>query len=207
VLGRPIDGVEIGDPRAKGRIAVICCIHGNEDAGLAVLQQLERMRVPAGVDLWLVEDANPDGVVAFTRDNAHGVDLNRNFPWHWLPYGKPGWEHYRGPKPLSEPESRALAGFLLRVRPRIVIWYHQALDVVDESGGDLALEARYAALTGLPLTKLSRYRGSATSWVNATLHGSTSFVVELPPGELTAQAARRHARAVLTLARDTRDTA
>src|SRR5579862_7119663 len=87
VLGRPIDGVELGDLGAKTRVVVICCIHGNEDAGLAVVQQLERMRVPQGVDLWLVEDANPDGVAAGTRDNAHGVDLNRNFPWHWRPYG------------------------------------------------------------------------------------------------------------------------
>lgn len=39
-----------------------------------------------------------------------GLDLNRNYPAFWNPEGRqPG----AGPYPLSEPESRALAGFLL----------------------------------------------------------------------------------------------
>jgi len=201
VLGRPIDGVELGDPDAKRRVAVICCIHGNEIAGLAVVQQLEAMPDPVGVDLWLVEDANPDGVAAGKRDNAHGVDLNRNFPWRWHRHGRPGWQHYSGPKALSEPESRALATFLLRVRPQVVIWYHQALGLVDESGGSLAIERQFAMLTGLRMLRLRRYDGSATSWANTELPGSTSFVVELPPGLLTPAAALRQARAVLALGR------
>jgi protein MpaA len=201
VLGTPITGVQLGDPDSKRRVAVICCIHGNENAGLAVVQQLEDLPDPAGFDLFLVEDANPDGVAAGTRDNAHGVDLNRNFPWRWHRHGKPGWAHYSGPKPLSEPESRALAAFLLRVKPQVVIWYHQALGLVDESGGSLAVERQFATLTGYRLLRLKRYDGSATSWANAELPGSTSFVVELPPGELTSKAALRQARAVLALAR------
>ena len=156
---------------------------------------------PVGVDLWLVEDANPDGVAAGKRDNAHGVDLNRNFPWRWHRHGRPGWQHYSGPKALSEPESRALATFLLRVRPQVVIWYHQALGLVDESGGSLAIERQFAMLTGLRMLRLRRYDGSATSWANTELPGSTSFVVELPPGLLTPAAALRQARAVLALGR------
>ncbi|MFH1748868.1 MAG: M14 family zinc carboxypeptidase [Planctomycetota bacterium] len=32
------------------------------------------------IDIWIVPLMNPDGYVAGTRGNAHGIDLNRNFP-------------------------------------------------------------------------------------------------------------------------------
>src|SRR3954451_18877342 len=127
VLGRPITGMEVGDPHARRRVVVVCCIHGDEQAGLEVVQELEEISLPPGLDLWLVENANPDGVAVWRRANARGVDLNRNFPWRWHRHGKRGGDRFPGRKPFSEPESRALAAFLLRLRPQAVIWYHQAL--------------------------------------------------------------------------------
>ena len=201
MLGRPIPVMEAGDPSAKTKVVVVCCIHGDEDAGLAVVQELEQMYLPPDVDLWLVENVNPDGVAAGTRVNARGVDLNRNFPWHWRKHGKKT-EHWSGPRPLSEPESRALAGLLLRVRPKLVLWYHQALAVTDQSGGNPEVEQDYAELSGLPLKRLPRYPGSAAGWANHRIPGTTSFVVELPPGDLGTAAAIRQASAALVLARD-----
>ena len=80
VRGRPILAIERGDPRGRHRILVVGCIHGDEPAGIAVARQLETMTLPGRVDLWIVPSLNPDGVAAGTRQNAHGVDLNRNFP-------------------------------------------------------------------------------------------------------------------------------
>jgi protein MpaA len=199
VRGRPLIAVEIGDPASPRKTVVVGVIHGNEPAGLAVVHLLEQMRPVRGIDLWIVENMNPDGYAAHTRQNADGVDLNRNFPWHWRPLGLRGSQQYAGPRPLSEPESRAAYAFLLKVEPRIVIWYHQPLDTVDESGGRVALEEQYADLTGLPFRRLTRYTGSSTSWADHRLARTTSFVVELPPGQLSAAAARRHASAVITL--------
>ena len=180
VQGRPIEAVELGDPHGPMRAVVVGCIHGNEPAGISVVQQLERIPLPPRLDLWLVVDMNPDGRAAHTRVNAHQVDLNRNFPWAWKSTRKLGNVEYSGPRPLSEPESRAVYALLEGVQPRLVVWYHQPLGVVDESGGSLALERRYAQLVGLPLRRLPRYPGSAASWANHALPGATSFVVERP---------------------------
>ncbi len=201
VLGRWITGIERGDPKAAVKVVVVGCIHGNECAGIRIVRALEEARLPAGVDLWLVPDANPDGRAALTRVNAHGVDLNRNFPWHWKPSLEADNPLYSGPYPVSEPESRILYTLLETVRPKLVIWYHQQLAVVDESGGDLALEHLYSQLVGLRLKRLPRYPGSAVGWANHAFPGTTSFVVELPRGPLTPAAAHRHALAVLALAR------
>jgi protein MpaA len=62
----------------------------------------------------------------------------------------------------------------------VTVWFHQPVGVVDESGGSLHIEARFARLTGEPLRRLTRYPGSAASWQNASFPGSTAFVVELP---------------------------
>ena len=201
VQGRRIDAAEVGNPHSPQKVLVVGCIHGNEGAGIAIAQRLEQMRVSSSVDLWVIEDLNPDGVAARTRQNAHRVDLNRNFPERWRPLGQPGDQQYSGPHPLSEPEVRIAYTLIRRVKPVVSIWFHQPVDVVDESGGDLAVERRFAKLSGLPLRRLTRYPGSAVGWQNAALYGTTAFVVELPPGRLASGDVRRYARAVLGVAR------
>jgi protein MpaA len=81
------------------------------------------------------------------------------------------------------------------------IWFHQHLGLVDESGGSVAVERRFARAVGMPLQRLTRYPGSATSWENATFPGTTAFVVELGSGALSRRATRAFARAVELLAR------
>ena len=164
VDGRPITARALGDARAPAAVLVVGCIHGNETAGIAVVRRLASAPPPLGVRLWLLPDLNPDGVHAGTRQNAHGVDLNRNFPFAWQPIGARGDQQYSGRAPLSEPESQIAHRLILRVRPRVAIWFHQPLGVVDESGGDIRVERRFARLAGLPLRRLARYPGSAVGW-------------------------------------------
>jgi protein MpaA len=200
VRGRRLDAFEIASPAAARSILVVGCIHGNEPAGIAIARRLLAATPPPAIALWLVPDLNPDGVTADMRVNANEVDLNRNFPWHWRPLGAPGDFQYSGPRPLSEPEARAARALILRVRPHISIWFHQPRGLVDLSGGDPRIERRFARLVGLPVRRLTRYPGSAVSWSNSILPGSTAFVVELPPGSLSSAAVNRYARAALTLA-------
>ena len=194
VQGRPIVAWEYGAASARRKILVVGCIHGNECAGLAITASLRRQQVPAGVQLWLVPEMNPDGTAADTRQNAHGVDLNRNFPYRWQPISDP--TYYSGPRPASEPETQAAIRLVRRIRPAVTVWYHQHMDLVDMAGGDRGVARRYAQLAGLRPTCLTFLSGVETRWSNHTFPGTTSFVVELPAGPVAPDALARHLGAV-----------
>jgi protein MpaA len=196
--GRPIRAVEVGNPSGTP-VLVVGCIHGNETAGIAVARALERVS-PRDLDLWIVSDLNPDGVAAGTRHNAHGVDLNRNFPLGWRPMDG---VYESGPRPLSEREARIARALILRLRPHVSIWFHQHLDLVWASGGDRRIEKAFARMSGLPYRSLPPLAGSAISWQNAALPLTTAFAAELPAGQPSPAAVVRYVRAVLAAARRT----
>jgi murein peptide amidase A len=201
VRGAVITALRLGDAGDGPSVLVIGAIHGNERAGISIVRRLAHDSASRHVRLWVVADLNPDGSRADTRGNAHGVDLNRNFSWRWRPRTPPGTTYYAGTGPLSEPESRFAHRLILRLRPDVTIWFHQSETAVDTSGGSTTIEARFARRVALPLRRLIRYPGSATTWQAHRFPRATAFVVELPPGALTARAARAYARAVLALAR------
>jgi len=202
VMGRPITAQVLGPDTARRKILLVGCIHGNECAGVAILSALARLRVRTGVQLWLIRELNPDGTAADTRQNADGVDLNRNFPFQWQPVSNP--TYYSGPRPLSEPETRAVVKLIRTIRPAITVWYHQHMDLVDMAGGDRGIARRYAHLAGLPATCLPFLPGTAPGWENHTLPGSTAFVVELPAGAVGPASLARHLRAIDGLERGER---
>ena len=194
--GRPIEAIEVGNP-SGARVLVVGCVHGDETAGIAIAEALAHA-APRDLDLWIVPDLNPDGVAAGTRQNAHGVDLNRNFPWRWRPLGG---DYASGPRPLSEREARIAHDLILRLRPHLTVWFHQHLDLTWASGGNRRVERVFARVSGLPYHPLPQLAGSAISWQNNTLRGTTAFAAELPAGQPTTGRITRYVRAVLAAAR------
>ena len=180
---------------------VVGSIHGDETAGHAVIARLRRLAPPAGRPALARRTANPDGVARGTRQNARGVDLNRNFPLRWRGGGRPFDTYFPGRARGSEPETRALQRLMRRIRPDVTVYFHQHLRLVNlAAGADNAIVRAYARRVGLPARRLPHYRGTATSWQNHRAPGTTAFVVELPAGPLSPASARRHARAVLAVA-------
>jgi Zinc carboxypeptidase/Immune inhibitor A peptidase M6 len=107
----------------------------------------EIRRLLKDTELWFVVVANPDGY-QYTfdherlwrknlRDNngdgqitaGDGVDPNRNFAEHWGyddegSSNDPADETYRGPSAGSEPETKAMAGLINRVKPKFQSNFH-----------------------------------------------------------------------------------
>ena len=195
--GRPIVAIRGGDSEGA-RVLVVGCIHGTECAGIAVVRALERVR--ARVDLWLLPDLNPDGYAAGTRQNGRGVDLNRNWSSQWRG-GDRAWDtYYPGPYPFSERETRIARDLIVRIRPRVTIWFHQHMDLVWAWGPSTAAGRIYARAAGMRFYHHHWLDGTASNWQNHHLPGSAAFAVELPAGRLTPLQVRRQVRAVLTLA-------
>jgi len=208
VIGRSVEGRAIvarraGDPGAGFDVLVVGSIHGDERQGRRIVRRIRRShrRGIRGADLWTITTVNPDGAARRARKNAHGVDLNRNFPVGFDPHLDGGYES--GPHPFSEPESRAVARLSKRVRFDLAIWYHQPWNVVLPPCNRDGRTARlYARLSGLPAKhRCDRYApGSAIGWQHVKL-GTDAFVAELPGRGLHSREVRRHARAVAALVR------
>ena len=195
--GRTIAIVRVGDAHGT-RVLVVGCIHGNEQAGIAIARALER--VTNGADLWIVPDLNPDGVARDTRQDGRGVDLNANWSSQWRGGGRPWDVYYPGPRPFSERETRLARDLILRIHPRVTIWYHQHMNLVWAYGPSSDAGRIYARAAGMRFYHHHWLHGTATNWQNHVLPDTASFTVELPAGSLSAAQVRRHVRAVLALA-------
>jgi murein peptide amidase A len=207
--GRPIIAYHVGGTPGGKVVLAIGAIHGDEQTGIEVIQYIRDVAgVPEGLDVWVIESINPDGVVLGTHQNGRGVDLNRNFDPLWQPNDCSVVPRYcAGTGPQSEPESQAIAAFLLKIKPKMTAWYHGPLHVVDRAikwgvANDAVLGA-YAAQVGYSVATVHCSPtgfcvGNASQYGNAFLPGSSAFVIELQTGvagALTPQGVINHATA------------
>ena len=153
--GRSRDGVPLRVflPEGNGPVAglLTAAQHGEEaDTALLVRRLLER--IPGSETRWAVIPVlNPDGLLAGTRQNAAGVDLNRNFPAStWQPAETftfpPGIDpelrvlenrtnrSSPGARAGSEPETQALTALVERLEPPLVVDLHSPLELIFVRG-------------------------------------------------------------------------
>ena len=195
--GRPINAWHLDNRPVDGRngptVVLIATMHGNEGAPRKILAALRGANAIHGVDLWLVPVYNPDGLAAHHRRNAHGVDLNRNYPYHWVDLDG---NYESGSHPASEPETKAMMRFLSDVRPDYVLSFHQPLNGVDIDNKRPGFSRRVAHTLGLPATTLDCggvCHGTMTGWFNHHFKGF-ALTVEYgarPPARLMNRTAPR----------------
>jgi protein MpaA len=218
-FGRSVQNVPLTFYRRQSgsngaRVLVVGCIHGDEFVGNRVVDILRDMPLEGNIDLWLVRTMNPDGQQLRTRQNANGVDLNRNFPGNWQKIGKPGSWQYAGTDSASEPEVQGLVKLGELVKPQFVIWYHQDyFRIGPGTGHDGDVRAKYASLVGLPLLELdclcgysgdkplleAVFGGTGANWAKSFQGpNGVSMTVEFGP-TLSEEDAQRNARAVVAV--------
>jgi protein MpaA len=200
--GRPIVVRRSGERQSQFKVLIVGSIHGDEPQGMRIVDRIRSRRTPAGIDLWTIRTANPDGTRSGTRKNARGVDLNRNFRFRFDPSLTGGYES--GPSPFSEPESRTVARISRAAGFDLAIWYHQPWnETLVPCNGTRRVAVRYSRLSGLePSRGCDGYvPGSAIGWMHRVLR-TDAFVVELGPRPLTRRQVDRHTVAALKLSRE-----
>jgi hypothetical protein len=91
--------------------------------------------------------------------------------------------------------------FVRRIQPDLSIWYHQPWGAVLACHGRPGVALHYAKLVRMGTScRGEGLRGTAITWEMHSIPGSSAFVVEMPPGKISARSAERQARAALTVA-------
>ena len=137
----------------------------------------------------------PDGWKA----NLLGVDLNLQYPAGWLQareikfsqgYTRPGPRDYVGRAPLSQRESRALAGYTEYINPDLILAYHAQgreiywqFDDIEVPGAE-ELGRRLAEVSGYTLTapaEVSSYAGYKDWFIKS--FRKPGYTIEVGSGE------------------------
>jgi len=150
VQGTPLYLRDVAEAGAKLRVLVAGAIHGDELSSASVALHWiglakDGPRLAQPVHWRFIPVLNPDGLLARPprRTNAHGVDLNRNFPtpnWerdaplYWDQRTRKDPRRWPGPRPLSEPESRFLHQQMEQFRPHLIVAIHAPYGVLDFDG-------------------------------------------------------------------------
>jgi serine/threonine protein kinase len=150
VQNREIRMAVIGDENGRTSVVMVGALDAMQtntrDLVTTIVDYFDRNlhTVPDHTALYLIPSINPDGEVANSRYNAHGVDINRNWntdDWTRDP-GEPGHPQGKsgagGAKPFSEPETRALRDLLQRLKAEgrdvLVIVLHSSVTLSRGSG-------------------------------------------------------------------------
>jgi protein MpaA len=201
VQGRDITAYRMGTPGGRP-VLLIGVIHGDEAKGFGITQLIRTMPTPSGIDLWIIDSINPDGQAANTRQNANGVDLNRNvsYKWNYIPRSADNGQ-YSGEAPADQPETKALESLVAEIKPQITIFWHQDANRVSPGGARTEIPLKFASIVGLSTASTpctAGCTGTATQYVNHTVKGGTAFIVELPGNDaVTPEMVAIHAAATL----------
>ena len=193
----------MGDPTGRP-VLFVGVIHGDEPKGYEITQLIRTMATPPGIDLWIIDTVNPDGLAANTRQNANGVDLNRNvsYNWSYIPRAEDNGQ-YSGEAPADQPETQALESFVTEIQPSVTIFWHQDANRVSAGGARRNIPETFASIVGLSTASTpctAGCTGTASQYVNHAVDGGTAFIVELPGNdEVTPAMVQLHAEAALTV--------
>ncbi len=192
--GRPLYGFKVCKTAYPVVIAQYA-IHAREY--ITTLLALEQIRDFATNGrcgtVYFIPAMNPDGIVIASNNNplykanANGVDLNINFDARWGLGEKnirvKGAENFIGERPFSEPETRALRDFTLKVKPNLTLSYHSKGEEIYYSSLRQDLAKKLEKATGYKLRTTPNSAGGYKDWCVERLN-IPAFTIEVGGDEL-----------------------
>jgi protein MpaA len=148
-LGLPIPGYKFG--KSGKKILILGGVHGDEPEGVIATHGLLKSFSEAytfNLQIYLIPTFNIDGVLAQTRMNSNGVDLNRNLPTQdWSPEVRTP-RYNPGPHPLSESENKSLVDFIMSEKPEFILTMHSWNPMLNINGNCLDFAKVISGMTG-----------------------------------------------------------
>lgn len=142
-LGRAIPAYRFGGGHTP-EVLILGGVHGDENEGVTLAHALLDAFLasfPYRLTVTIVPMLNIDGVIARTRLNGRGVDLNRNLPTKDWTEKVLNPRYPPGPFAASEPENQALLKWFESNRPKLIFNLHSWKPVLNVNG-DCDAEAR-----------------------------------------------------------------
>lgn len=214
ILGKSVNNLDIkgfyfGDVNAFNKTLIIGGIHGVEPQSKEFcdlyIEEIKNKPFPDDTFLCLIPAINPDGLNVFTRGNANGVDLNRNFPsttWKSTPVSGNNAYH-PGSKPASEPETKIIVDLINKYNFKKIIAIHTNHYIqfpnppmVNYDGEQsMELAQKISLATHLPVHSDMGYPtpGSLGSWLGLDLK-KISITIELDDAKKSDEHYKKHGR-------------
>ena len=184
VKGSPLRLARFGEAMNGNCTLIFGAFHGDEYQSAYLVERLVDTLPNSGLasdslQVLLVPAVNPDGLAKRRRQNANGVDLNRNLRTkNWRPKGG----HYcSGGKSGSEPEAQAVMALIERYRPNKIVSIHTMgayRGLVDYDGPGLGLAQAMATRNGYPVKRQGARAGSLGSYAGVD-RGIPTITLEL----------------------------
>lgn len=173
----------------KTSILVIGGIHGDEYSSISIMFKWMSLIQDSGGNNYkwrFLRSVNPDGLLdgQAVRQNASGVDLNRNFPSKdWASDALEYWRNNTGQNPrrhpgqaaASEPEVRWIIEQIETFNPDVIVSVHAPYHLLDFDGPSQAPDK----IGDLYLHQLGVYPGSLGNYAGIDL-GIPFVTLELP---------------------------
>lgn len=128
------EGREIVLKEQKGNgitVLIVGVVHGEEPQGKTLINNY--VPVQNKNRMLFIPCLNPDGLSKNQRQNANGVDLNRNYPTtNWIKSEKN--EYFGGEEPASEIETKFMLEVFDEYKPDLILTIHAPYKVVNYDG-------------------------------------------------------------------------
>lgn len=140
VVGKSVSGLPILCHQWESNgphILILAGVHGDEIEGIAAAYGIFDTLLKNPIEsakISIIPMLNMDGILAKTRQNLNGIDLNRNMSTKDWTSETQNPRYFPGTQPDSEPETQTLVNFISIQKPRFIYNLHSWKPLLNVNG-------------------------------------------------------------------------